>query len=74
MMVAPASFSLSRTWLRERLDLPVGLGGGDDQRVVEAGELADVEDGDVARFDVLEGGDGGLLQFVRSHPGVIDRV
>jgi len=39
----------------ERLDLPVRLGTGDDQRVVEAGELANIEDGDVARFDVFEG-------------------
>ena len=52
----------------ERLRLPVGFGAGDDQGIVEAGELADVEDLDVAGLDVLEGGDGGLLQFVKSHP------
>ena len=55
--------------VRERLDLPVGLGGRDDQRVEEAGELADVEDGDVAGLDVVECGDGGLLELVKSHPG-----
>ena len=58
----------------ERLHLPVGVGAGDDQRVVETGELADVEDLDVAGLDVLEGGDGGLLQLVKSHPGGADRV
>jgi hypothetical protein len=58
----------------ERLHLPIGLGGGDDHRVVQAGELAHIENGDVARFDVFESGDGGFLDLVKSHPDVIDRV
>jgi len=32
-------------------------------------ELADIEEGDVARLDVFESGDGGLLELVKSHPG-----
>ena len=43
------------------------------EAVVETGELADVEDLDVAALDVLEGGDGGLLQFVKSHPSGSNR-
>jgi len=46
-MTAPASFSLSRT-CGERIDLTVRVGAGDDQRVEEAGELANVEDRNVA--------------------------
>ena len=69
MIVAPASFSLSRTWLRERPDLPIGIGRGDDQRVVEAGLPADVEHCDVAGLDVLERRDGDLLQLVKTHAG-----
>src|SRR4029453_11538643 len=44
----------------ERLHLPVGFGGGDNERVVQVGELADVEDGDVAGLDIVEGGYGDL--------------
>ena len=46
--------------VRERLHLPVGFGGGDDERVVKTGELTDVEDGNVAGLDVFEGGYCGL--------------
>ena len=59
--------------MRERLHLPIRIGAGDDEAVVETGELADVEDLDVAGLDVLEGGDGGLLQFVKSHPSGSNR-
>src|SRR5262249_44148981 len=58
----------------KRLHLPVRIGGGDDHRIGEAGELADIEDNDVARLDVVESSDGGLLDLVKSHPGVSDRV
>src|SRR5437879_4609731 len=49
--------------LRQRLHLPTRFGGGDDHRVVEAGQLADIENRDVAGFDVFEGGDGGFLDL-----------
>ena len=68
MIVGAGLLELVAHVMRERLDLSVRVGAGDDQRVVEAGELADVEDGDVACLDVLEGGDGGFLQLVKSHP------
>ena len=53
----------------ERLHLAVRVAGGDDERVGEAGELADVEDGDVVGLDVLEGGDGDFRERVFWHPG-----
>ena len=52
----------------ERLDLPVGLSAGDHQEIVEARELADIEDLDVAGLDVFEGGNGNLRAFVEAHP------
>src|SRR5438552_17133259 len=47
--------------LRQRLHLPTRFGGGDDHGVVEAGQLADIENRDVPGFDVFEGRDGGSL-------------
>src|SRR5689334_5674583 len=58
---------------RERLHLPIGVGGGDDHRVVQAGLRADIDHFDVAGLDVLERRDGGLLQRVKTHAWV-DRV
>src|ERR1700682_5096296 len=46
-----------------RRDLPARFGGGDDQCVVEAGQLADIENRDVPGLDVFEGGDGSLLEL-----------
>ena len=60
--------------LRERFDLTVRFGGGDDEGVVEGGQLADIEDGDVARFDVFESSNGDLLQLASSHPYRTRRV
>ena len=68
MIGAPGRLQLVADVLRERVHLPVGFGGGDDQRVVQAGELADIEYGDVAGLDVFEGGDGGFLQAIKAHP------
>ena len=53
--------------LRQGLHLPTRFGGGDDHRVVEAGQLADIENGDVPGFDVFEGGDGGFLDLGASN-------
>ena len=44
MIVGAGLLELVADVVRERLHLPVGIGAGDDQRVVQAGELADVED------------------------------
>ena len=59
---------------RQCVHLPVGLGGGNDQRVVQAGELADIEQRDVAGLDVFESGDGGFLQAIKAHPFGADTV
>src|SRR5205823_9291278 len=61
-------FQLIANVLRERLDLPRRVGASNDQRVVEAGELADIENGDVASLDVFESGNGYVLQSIEAHP------
>src|SRR5438093_5442239 len=60
--------------LRQGFYLPARFGGCNDERVVEAGELADIEQRDVAGFDGFEGGDGDFLQAVKSHPLMSDTV
>ena len=54
--------------VRERPDLPVRIGARDDEGVGDGGELADVEDRDVVRLDVLEGGDGDFRELGAGHP------
>ena len=47
----------------QRLGLSRALGGGHDDRVVHRRQRTRVEHGDVARLDVLKGGDGGFFDF-----------
>src|SRR6202165_1357837 len=58
----------------ERVHLPIRFGGGDDHRVVQAGQLADIENDDVAGFDVFEGGNCSFLNLVKAHPEGADTV
>ncbi len=66
---APPAFSLSRTWLASALTCRSDSALAMISVLVETGQLANVEDGDVAGLDVFEGGDGGFLNLVKSHPG-----
>src|SRR3989441_11114067 len=63
----PRRFQRFAYMLRQRLHLPTRFGGGDDHGVVEAGQLADIENRDVPGFDVFEGGDGGFLDLGASN-------
>ena len=74
MIVAPASFSLSRTWFASALTCRFESAEAMIERVVEAGLLADVEHCDVAGLDVFERRDGDLLQLVKTHAGRYGRM
>src|SRR6266702_7285007 len=58
----------------KRLGLARGLRGGNDQRVVQAGELANIEYDDVAGFDVFEGGNCDILDLAKAHPVGTDTI
>ncbi|MPN13049.1 hypothetical protein SDC9_160369 [bioreactor metagenome] len=51
----------------QRLDLAVGVAGGDDQAIEQRGQLGGVDDFNILALDVFEGVDDDFLQLADVH-------
>ena len=51
----------------QRLDLAVGITGGDDDSIEHRGQLGGVDDFDILALDVFEGGNDDFLQLADVH-------
>ena len=69
--LAPGFAHLVVDIARQRLDLAVGIAGGDDNAVEHRGQFGGVDDFDILAFDVFKGGYDDFLQLAEFHHGLL---